>query len=202
MTSSSEGVAETRGKPSIGRRLLVLAPLVIFIGLALLFLVRLYAGDPSRLPSALIGKRVPEFSLPPLPGLTKDGAPVPGFSAADLKQGKVTIVNIWASWCGPCRQEHPLLVELGKDPRVTLVGINYKDNTENARRFLGALGDPFAAVGVDQSGRTAIDWGVYGVPETFVVDGQGVIRLKHVGPLSEGALKTTIAAMIAKAGAP
>lgn len=185
--------------PTIGRRLVVFMPLVVLIGLALLFLLRLYAGDPSRLPSALIGKAVPNVALPPLPGLIKDGAPVPGFSAADLARGKVTVVNVWASWCGPCREEHPLLVKLAEDQRVTLVGINYKDNAENARRFLGALGNPFAAVGLDPSGRAAIDWGVYGVPETFVVSGDGIVRLKHVGPLTEEALRTTITAAIVKA---
>jgi cytochrome c biogenesis protein CcmG/thiol:disulfide interchange protein DsbE len=155
---------------------------LVFTALALLFLVRLYAGDPSKVPSVLIGRPVPTFVLEPLPGLTQNGQPVPGLSDADLK-GRVTVVNVWASWCGPCRQEHPALVELAKTPVVRVVGINYKDNPENARRFLGALGNPFAAVGADPSGRAAIDWGVYGVPETFVVGPDGTIRHKHIGPL-------------------
>jgi cytochrome c biogenesis protein CcmG, thiol:disulfide interchange protein DsbE len=163
-------------------RILFLVPLFVFAALALLFLVRLYAGDPSRVPSALIGRPVPAFTLEPLPGLSHAGQPVPGLSDADLK-GRVTVVNVWASWCVPCRQEHPALVELAKNPTVRVVGINYKDNPENARRFLGSLGNPFAAIGIDPNGRAAIDWGVYGVPETFVVGPDGTIRHKHIGPL-------------------
>jgi cytochrome c biogenesis protein CcmG/thiol:disulfide interchange protein DsbE len=168
-------------------RLLYFLPVAIFAALAILFLVRLFGGDPSRVPSALIGQPVPAFALPPLPGLVEEGRPVPGLSGADLK-GKVTIINVWASWCVPCRQEHPSLVELAKDPSARLAGIDYKDNPENARRFLGALGNPFAAVGADQSGRAAIDWGVYGVPETFIVGPDGTIRHKHIGPLLPGDL--------------
>jgi cytochrome c biogenesis protein CcmG/thiol:disulfide interchange protein DsbE len=163
-------------------RLLYVLPVLIFTALALLFLIRLYAGDPSRVPSALIGRPVPTFALEPVPGLTQAGQPVPGLFDGDLK-GRVTVVNVWASWCGPCRQEHPSLVELAKNPAVRVVGINYKDNPENARRFLGAFGNPFAAVGADPNGRAAIDWGVTGVPETFVVGPDGTIRHKHIGPL-------------------
>ena len=162
-------------------RFLHLLPVVVFSALALLFLVRLYAGDPSRVPSALIGRPVPAFAFQPLPGLVRAGQPVPGLSDADLK-GRVTVVNVWASWCGPCRQEHPTLIELSKDPGLRVVGINYKDNAENARRFLGALGNPFSAVGV-ADGRAALDWGVTGVPETFIVGPDGTIRHKHIGPL-------------------
>jgi cytochrome c biogenesis protein CcmG, thiol:disulfide interchange protein DsbE len=169
-------------------RLLYLLPAIVFAGLALLFLARLFAGDPSRVPSALIGRPVPDFSLAALDGLQAGGQPVPGLSSQDLK-GKTTVVNVWASWCAPCRQEHPLLVELAKDPSIRVVGINYKDNPENARRFLGALGNPFAAVGVDPNGRTAIDWGVYGVPETFVIGPDGRIRHKHIGPLTPESLR-------------
>jgi cytochrome c biogenesis protein CcmG/thiol:disulfide interchange protein DsbE len=173
-------------------RLLHVLPLLVFAGLALLFLIRLYAGDPSRVPSALIGRPVPAFSLEPVPGLTEAGQPVPGLSDADLK-GRVTVVNVWASWCAPCRQEHPALLELAKDPSVRVVGINYKDNPENARRFLGSLGNPFAAVGADTSGRAAIDWGVYGVPETFVIGPDGTIRHKHIGPLQPGQMRDFMA---------
>ena len=144
--------------------------------------------NPSALPSALIGHPAPAFSLPGLDGLHADGRPVPGLSRDDLK-GKVTVVNVWASWCAPCRQEHPLLMELAKDPAIRLVGINYKDNPETARRFLGTLGNPFAAVGVDQHGRTAIDWGVYGVPETFIVGPDATIRYKQIGPLTPEGLQ-------------
>jgi cytochrome c biogenesis protein CcmG/thiol:disulfide interchange protein DsbE len=168
-------------------RLLHLLPVVMFAGLALLFLVRLQAGDPSKVPSALIGRPAPAFALAPLEGLQANGRPVPGLSGSDLA-GKVTVVNVWASWCAPCRQEHPLLMELAKDPTIRVVGINYKDNPENARRFLGALGNPFAAVGADPNGRAAIDWGVYGVPETFVIGPNGTIRHKQIGPLTPDAM--------------
>jgi cytochrome c biogenesis protein CcmG/thiol:disulfide interchange protein DsbE len=179
----------TAGEPADGAkpriRLLYLLPVLVFGALALLFLLRLYSGDPSRVPSALIGRPVPSFALEPLPGLVQDGRPLPGLAEADLK-GAVTVVNVWASWCAPCRQEHPALMDLAKDPSIRVVGINYKDTSENARRFLGTFGNPFSAVGVDPNGRTAIDWGVYGVPETFVVGPDGTIRYKHVGPLLPG----------------
>ena len=175
-------------------RVLFLLPGLIFAALALLFLVRLFSGDPSRIPSALIGRPVPTFQLAALDGLQANGRPVPGLAAADLK-GRITVVNVWASWCAPCRQEHPALMELAKDGTLRVVGINYKDNPENARRFLGALGNPFAAVGVDPNGRTAIDWGVYGVPETFIVGADGTIRYKHVGPLIPETLPPFLAAL-------
>jgi cytochrome c biogenesis protein CcmG/thiol:disulfide interchange protein DsbE len=163
---------------------LYLLPALVFVGLAVLFMVQLGSGrNPSEVPSALIDKPVPVFSLAPLEGLLDNGRPVPGFSNEDLK-GRVTVVNVWASWCAPCRQEHPLLVELAKDPSVRVVGINQKDNPDNARRFLGALGNPFSAVGIDPNGRASIDWGVYGVPETFIVGPDGTIRYKQIGPLT------------------
>lgn len=177
------GVAAAGQAKRPGARLLHLAPVLVFSALAILFLVRLYSGDPAKVPSALIGRPVPPFTLAPLEGLSAAGQPVPGLSDAALKAGPVTVVNVWASWCAPCRQEHPVLMDLAKDPSIRVVGINYKDNSENARRFLGQLGNPFAAVGVDPGGRTAIDWGVYGVPETFVVGPDGAIRHKHIGPL-------------------
>src|SRR4051794_14178353 len=183
LASASPSAAEERP----GLRLLYLLPVIVFTGMAALFLIRLYAGDPQRVPSALIGRPAPAFALAPLPGLARDGAAVPGLSSDDLTGG-VTIVNVWASWCAPCRQERPLLMELAKDPATRVVGIAYKDDPENARRFLGALGNPFAAGGVDASGRAAIDWGVYGVPETFVVRPDGVIRHKHIGPLTPEAM--------------
>ncbi|MGE0211048.1 MAG: DsbE family thiol:disulfide interchange protein [Parvibaculaceae bacterium] len=177
---------------STGRRLwTTFLPLLVFAGLAVLFLVRLQDDDPSRIPSVLLNKPAPVTELPPLEGLSKDGVPVPGLKSADF-EGHVTLVNVWASWCAPCREEHPQLLALAQEPGVRLVGINYKDNPENARRFLGALGLPFAAVGVDESGRTAIDWGVYGVPETFLVDRKGVIRYKHIGPISATGLEQTL----------
>lgn len=166
-------------------------PLILFAVLAGIFYKQLYAGDPSAIPSALIGRPAPEFQLPPLEGLARDGAPVPGLSRADLL-GKVSVVNVWASWCGPCRDEHPYLMALADDDRFQLVGIDYKDDPANATRFLNALGNPFSAVGADRSGRTGIDWGVYGVPETFVVGPDGTIAYKHVGPLTPDSLQTRL----------
>ena len=165
-------------------RLIFLLPALVFVGLVALFGVQLISGkNPAEVPSVLINKPVPAFSLAPLEGLLAEGKPVPGFSNEDLK-GRVTVVNVWASWCAPCRQEHPLLVALARDSSVRVVGINQRDNPDNARRFLGALGNPYAAVGVDPNGRASIDWGVYGVPETFIVGPDGTIRHKHIGPLT------------------
>ncbi|WP_210496382.1 DsbE family thiol:disulfide interchange protein [Microvirga antarctica] len=182
------------------RRLLVLLPVLVFVGLALLFVFRLGGGDPSQVPSALIGRPAPVFALAPLEGLLSDGKPVPGLTDADLK-GRTTIVNVWASWCGPCRQEHPLLMDLARDPAVRVVGINQRDNPDNARRFLGALGNPFAAVGTDPKGRASIDWGVYGVPETFIVGPDGTIRHKQIGPLTPENI-SGFKAVLAKVAAP
>jgi cytochrome c biogenesis protein CcmG, thiol:disulfide interchange protein DsbE len=165
------------------RRIAVLVPLAVFLALAVLFLVGLRSGDPSILPSALIGHRAPDTVLPPITGLDRDGLIVPGLDPASFK-GAVTIVNVWASWCVPCHDEAPLLMQLAQDKRVRLVGINYKDDPDNARRFLGRYGDPFAAAGADQSGRAAIEWGVYGVPETFVVGRDARIAYKLVGPIT------------------
>jgi cytochrome c biogenesis protein CcmG/thiol:disulfide interchange protein DsbE len=172
-----------RNDSAPGRRLIVLIPLIIFLALAALFLLRLGAGDPSRLPSALIGRPVPQTELPPVAGLTRDGRPVPGISAADFT-GAVTLLNVWASWCVPCHDEAPLLMELAEDKRFRLVGINYKDQPDNARRFLGRYGNPFVAVGADPNGRASIDWGVYGVPETFLVGRDARIAFKLVGPIT------------------
>lgn len=165
------------------------APLIIFLALAALFLVRLFAGDPQKLPSAMIGRNVPEFSLPPLEGLRD----IPGFDAKSLAQGRPTLVNVFASWCVPCHQEHPILMNLARNAAIDIVGINYKDEADNARRFLGAKGNPYKAVGVDRNGRASIEWGVYGVPETFVVDGSGKIVYKHVGPLTPETAEKIIA---------
>jgi len=163
---------------------LVLLPVVIFAALAALFLFQLTMGeDPHTIPSALIGKKAPETDLPPVTGLVDNGIPVPGVSTADL-MGKVSVVNVFASWCVPCRQEHPILEELATVDGIQLIGINYKDKPENARRFLGSLGNPYARVGADEKGRVSIDWGVYGVPETYIVDPEGTIRYKFIGPLS------------------
>jgi len=161
------------------RRWVLALPLLVFAALAALFWFRLGA-DPAKIPSALIGRPAPQTALPALEGLAENGAPVPGLDPAAFK-GKVSIVNVWASWCVPCHEEAPLLTELGKDKRLQLVGINYKDSPDNARRFLGRYGNPFGIVGVDGSGRAAIEWGVYGVPETFIVGRDGRIAYKMVG---------------------
>jgi len=179
-------------------RLAVLLPLLLFVGLVLLFLIRLFAGDPSRIPSALIGHAAPQTNLPPIAGLERDGKPVPGIEAASLK-GAVMVVNVWASWCVPCHDEAPLLVALARDSRLRVIGINYKDDPENARRFLGRYGNPFAAAGADPNGRAAIEWGVYGVPETFIVGRDGRVAYKLVGPITPENLATTIKPEIARA---
>jgi cytochrome c biogenesis protein CcmG, thiol:disulfide interchange protein DsbE len=174
------------GKPR--SRKLFLIPVILFGALSLLFLVQLFVGDPSRVPSALIGRQVPTLDLPALEGLNRDGKPIPGFGKTDLTAGKISVVNVFASWCVPCRTEHPLLMEmaasdLAKSGKLAIVGLNYKDEPENARRFLGALGNPYTRVGTDRAGRSAIEWGVYGVPETFLVGADGTILTKIVGPL-------------------
>jgi cytochrome c biogenesis protein CcmG/thiol:disulfide interchange protein DsbE len=167
----------------------VIAPALIFAGIAALFAFALTSGDPSKLPSALIGKPVPQTEFPALEGLQNAGTPAPGFTSADLGHGKVSVVNFWASWCGPCVEEQPLLIELQSRSGVDLYGVNYKDQTTSARRFLGRYGNPFKAVGTDANGRGAIEWGVYGMPETFVVNGEGKIAYKHVGPISKESLE-------------
>jgi cytochrome c biogenesis protein CcmG, thiol:disulfide interchange protein DsbE len=180
------------------RRLLVLLPLVAFLGLAALFFFRLGAGDPSRIPSALIGREAPATDLPAVAGLGRNGQPVPGIVPADFKNA-VTVLNVWASWCVPCRDEAPVLLKLAADKRIRLVGINYKDQADNARRFLGRFGNPFAASGADANGRAAIEWGVYGVPETFIVGRDGRIAYKLVGPLTPENLEQVMKPEIEKA---
>jgi cytochrome c biogenesis protein CcmG, thiol:disulfide interchange protein DsbE len=180
------------------RRLLVLLPLVLFLALAALFFFRLGAGDPSRLPSVLIGREAPPTELPPVAGLERNGEPVPGIVPADFK-GAVTVLNVWASWCVPCRDEAALLMGLSGDKRIRLVGINYKDQPDNARRFLGRFGNPFTASGADANGRAAIEWGVYGVPETFIVGRDGRIAYKLVGPLTPENLERVVKPEIEKA---
>jgi cytochrome c biogenesis protein CcmG/thiol:disulfide interchange protein DsbE len=189
------------GEPGKKRRnVFILLPLIAFIGLAALFLYRLGTGDPSVLPSALIGRPAPITDLPPLPGLERDGKPIPGVSNTTF-QGAVTLVNVWASWCVPCRDEVPYLEQLSKDKRIQLVGINYKDSPEDARRFLNRFGNPFIANGRDASGRTSIDWGVYGVPETYLIGRDGHIAYKLVGPVTADNLVRTLEPEIAKAAA-
>jgi cytochrome c biogenesis protein CcmG/thiol:disulfide interchange protein DsbE len=180
------------------RNIFMLLPLVAFLGLAALFFVRLGAGDASRIPSALIGHPAPKTDLPPLAGLERDGKAVPGLSNATF-EGAVTLVNVWASWCVPCADEVPFLEQLSKDKRIQLVGINYKDAPDNARRFLNRYGNPFQASGSDGNGRTAIDWGVYGVPESYLIGRDGRIAYKLVGPITAEILAKALAPEIEKA---
>jgi cytochrome c biogenesis protein CcmG, thiol:disulfide interchange protein DsbE len=178
-------------------RLLALLPLAAFAGLAAIFLTQLTSGrDAAEIPSALIGQPAPATKLSPL-----EGASVPGLDSSGFK-GKVTVLNVWASWCAPCREEHPLLLGLAGDDRFVLAGLNYKDPTDLAQKFLAGFGNPYAAIGVDPDGRGAIDWGVYGVPETFIIGKDGRIAFKHVGPLTVEAVKAELLPQIEKALAP
>ncbi|MDJ0612074.1 MAG: DsbE family thiol:disulfide interchange protein [Rhizobiaceae bacterium] len=164
-------------------------PLAVFLALTGVFysLLSTEGRDTSALPSALLNDPAPVLIVPPL---SETG--LPGLEADTFKSGKVSVVNIFASWCVPCRQEHPQIVKLGEDERIQLVGINHKDSTSNALTFLSELGNPYDVIGVDRSGRAAIEWGVYGVPETFLVDGSGVVFYKHVGPISPQQLEEQI----------
>ncbi len=190
-----------QGAPAPARRsAFVLLPVIGFMAMAALFAFSLQNDDPSRLPSVLIGKPAPDGVLAPVEGLLSGSEPVPGLQPGDLAKGRPSVVNFWASWCAPCVAEHPALMRLAQDQRINLVGINHKDTPDNARRFLAQRGNPFTAVGSDRNGRAAIEWGVYAVPETFVVDGAGRIVLKHIGGITPDALATKILPAIAAAG--
>jgi cytochrome c biogenesis protein CcmG/thiol:disulfide interchange protein DsbE len=170
------------------RRLLYFLPVLVFVGVGIGLAVGL-TRDPSTLPSALIDQPVPTFALPPIAGM-----PGEGLSSADLI-GEVSLVNVFASWCVPCRAEHPLLLALA-ERGVVINGINYKDPAEQAAAWLAELGNPFARIGADRDGRVAIDFGVYGVPETFVIDREGRIRHRHVGPLRARDVEDTLLPLI------
>lgn len=190
-------MSEKSARAPLRRIVLTLTPLLVFGVLAALFFVRLYAGDASRIPSALIGQSAPPLDLPALDGPA-------GVKDSDLRQGHVSVVNIFASWCLPCHAEHPVLLDLAADKAlaakgVRLIGVAQKDDPENIRRFLGAKGDPYASVGVDRDGRAGIEWGVYGVPETFVVKGDGTIAFKLVGPMNAEILANVVRPEIEKA---
>lgn len=168
------------------RRFAYLLPVLLFALVAGYFLLSLRDDrDPSLVPSALIGQRIPVFQLP---GLTPEA---PGLNSADIV-GEVAVINVFASWCLPCRAEHPMLVGLAATPRVALYGILYKDEPAAGAAWLAELGDPFRAVGVDRAGRTGIDLGVYGVPETYVIDREGIIRFRQVGPLDQQVIVETL----------
>lgn len=167
-----------------------LLPLGIFVGLVALFAVGLYR-DPKLVPSPLIGKPAPEFTLPTL----KD--PKKTFSRNDLL-GKVSLVNVWATWCVSCRQEHGFLMQVAQQAGMQLIGFDYKDERPAAMQWLQSLGNPYATVLFDQSGRAGIDWGVYGTPETFVVDPKGIVRYKHIGPMTPDAWHDHIEPVLAQ----
>ncbi|MEX2647909.1 MAG: DsbE family thiol:disulfide interchange protein [Alphaproteobacteria bacterium] len=166
----------------------MLLPLGAFLVLALAFGIGL-TRDPSVIPSVLVGKPVPAFDLPPVKGRTL------GLSSADLV-GEVSLVNVFASWCTACRIEHPLFMRLRREGVVPIHGLNYKDDPNAAARWLDTLGDPYTRTGADLNGRVSIDWGVYGVPETFIVDAAGRIRFKHVGPVTPEAWTETMLPLI------
>jgi cytochrome c biogenesis protein CcmG/thiol:disulfide interchange protein DsbE len=175
------------------RRALFLLPVVLFLALAGYFWLALTSGrDPHELPSAMIDKPAPSFDLAGL-----DGAP--GFASAAFGN-QVTLVNFFASWCVPCREEHPLLMGLARQTGVPLYGIAYKDKPADTAAFLQQFGDPYKSIGLDESGSVGIDFGVYGVPETYVIDRQGRVRLRHVGPLTEAAVKSELLPLIKTLG--
>ncbi|WP_421761883.1 DsbE family thiol:disulfide interchange protein [Devosia sp.] len=176
------------------RLALVLLPLILLGGLVAVFALNM-DRDPSLIRSVLINKPAPQFDMIAVAGTGKDG-----FDTSSLT-GEVTVVNVFASWCIPCRDEHPLLKALKAESGVRLFGINQKDAPENAAAFLAELGNPYDRIGADPTNRVSIDWGVYGVPETFVVNAKGVITFKHVGPISEDSLKNEVLPAIEKAKA-
>ena len=178
-------------------RVLVVVPLIAFLSLAALFMLRLGAGDPSRIPSPLIGHVAPATNLPALPGLMRAGKDLPGLNSAAF--AGQALLNVWASWCVPCRDEAPVLMALAADRRIRMVGVNYEDQLESAIRFLARYGNPFVANGVDANGRAAIEWGVYGVPESFLVDRDGRIAYKFIGPIAPENLGNTLKPEIEKA---
>jgi cytochrome c biogenesis protein CcmG/thiol:disulfide interchange protein DsbE len=167
---------------------LYLLPITAFVAVAIMFGWGL-TRDPRVIPSNLIGKPVPQFSLPPVQGRTL------GLSSANLA-GEVSLVNVFASWCAECRLEHPLIMQLKSQGVVTIHGLNYKDRPADAERWLNKLGDPYTRTGADINGRVGIDWGVYGVPETFVISKDGRIAYKHIGPLSVEVLEKKIIPLI------
>lgn len=170
------------------RRLIYILPLLVLAVVAVFFFVG-FNRDPKLVPSPMIGKPAPAFSVPGL--RSSDGT----VSTASL-EGKVTLVNFFASWCVPCRIEHPLMMELARTKALTIVGIDYKDKPEDALAWLRQLGDPYGVIGADRDGRAAIDWGVYGVPESYLIDRKGVIRFKQVGPITEDVWRTEMAPLV------
>jgi cytochrome c biogenesis protein CcmG, thiol:disulfide interchange protein DsbE len=194
--SQEETPGETKSKATF------MLPLALTLVLLSLLLVRLYSmdnsGSSTPLPSPLIGKPVPEFSLPGIPNVLGDFGPASGLSSTVFKSGKVSLLNVWASWCAPCVAEHPQLIELSRQG-IPVYSINYKDTPEAARRFLSSHGNPFRSIGADENGLTAIDFGVYGVPETFVIDGRGRVAYRYPGPITREVLADKVMPALQKA---
>ena len=187
MSQSDNGRSgsETGGDGRQRRPLLTYVPIAIFLIIAAVFAFQLASGDdPSELPTTLVDAPVPDFAMDPLVGLIGPDGQIPGFADEDL-QGQITVVNVFASWCGPCRAEHRFIEELAEDERFAVFGLNQADQTDGALGFLEEFGNPYDAVGVDPRRRVSIDWGVIGVPETFIVDAEGIIRHKIIGPINQ-----------------
>ncbi len=194
MTDTENIIAPAAHPPGSGFRLAGYIPLLVFLAMAVVFGIGLTL-NPRDVPSPLIGKPVPVFNLPAVKGRTQ------GLSSADLA-GQVSLVNVFASWCVACREEHPILMQLGKQGIVPIHGLNYKDRPEDAQAWLDELGDPYTRTGADISGRVAIDWGVYGVPETFVIDRKGRIAYKQIGPITPEVLRDKLMPLIRKLQEP
>jgi len=220
MTKSREKPAIAAAKPQPGRRgrrFLLLLPFLLLAAFIILAFFRISAqtdGDSAdELPNALQGRPAPRLHLPllePLEPAANTAPAAAGKAAATAAEaffdsnsfnGHVTLVNFWGSWCPPCRAEHPFLMSLAGNPAFQLVGVNYKDSADNARRFLGNFGNPFNSIGFDKNGRAAVDWGVYGPPETFVLDKNGIILYRFVGPMNEAAFRAQILPLISRANA-
>lgn len=198
MTADADNKDQPKSGGGTARYLLALIPLIVFACIALavgkvMYDQEVHGTDISAIPSALIGTKAPKLALPPL-----TGSNLPALTDDAIK-GKLTLVNVFASWCIPCRDEHPVLKELAKDGQLNIVAINYKDTSENALRFLGELGNPYNAIGIDPNGSAAIDWGVYGIPESYLVSPDGTILYKQVGPFTPTSLKEGLYPAIEKA---
>jgi cytochrome c biogenesis protein CcmG/thiol:disulfide interchange protein DsbE len=195
--STRDGTEPSTGRGVWGKRLLFLLPVVVFLVVSAYFAWGLLSGrDPSKVPSALIDQPVPQLDLKPVPGLSP-----PGLATADLTgQDQPVLLNVWASWCVPCRAEHPILMRLAEREGVKVYGINYKDKPGDAERFIDNLGNPYARIGADPDGRAGIQLGVYGVPETYVIGPTGKIRYKHTGPIDSKALNEKLLPLLKRLG--
>jgi len=189
MSREVQGIEPTVARSAL-RRPAFIAPLAVFAAIAVLLALGLTL-NPREIPSPLIGKPVPQFDLPPVRGRDL------GLETSDLK-GEVSIVNVFASWCVSCKEEHPVFMEMKRERLVPIHGLNYKDRPEDAQKWLDAMGDPYMRTGADIDGRVAIEWGVYGVPETFVIDREGKIAYKHIGPITPKLLDETLRPLIAR----